>query len=80
MLESAGLSRSNPYYIVQQGKVRLYFPLYDIYPDVFHVFYVNPQVAHLIKMRDSERLALLKEIAGTRIYDERRAESTRIFI
>lgn len=55
LLESAGLSRSNPYYIVQQGKV-----------------------AKLIKMRDAERLDLLMEIAGTRTYDERRAESLRV--
>lgn len=57
MLESAGLSRSNPYYIVQQGKV-----------------------AHLIKMHESERLELLKEIAGTRVYDDRRKESSSIIL
>ena len=55
LLESAGLSRSNPYYIVQQGKIN-----------------------QLIKMRDSERLDLMKEIAGTRTYDERRRESIKI--
>lgn len=55
LLESAGLSRSNPYYIVQQGKI-----------------------AQLIRMRDSERLELLKEIAGTRTYDDRRKESLKI--
>ena len=55
LLESAGLSRSNPYYMVQQGKIN-----------------------QLIKMRDSERLELLKEIAGTRTYDERRKESIKI--
>jgi len=55
LLESAGMSRSNPYYIVQQGKV-----------------------SKLIKMRDSERLELLMDIAGTRTYDERREESLRI--
>lgn len=55
LLESAGLSRSNPYYIVQQGQVR-----------------------RLIQMKNSERLELLKEIAGTRTYDERRKESLKI--
>ncbi len=55
LLESAGMSRSNPYYIVQQGKV-----------------------SKLIKMKDSERLQLLQEIAGTRTYDERRLESEKI--
>jgi len=55
LLESAGLSRSNPYYIVPQGKV-----------------------VSLIRMRDAERLELLKEIAGTRTYDERKKESMKI--
>jgi structural maintenance of chromosome 3 (chondroitin sulfate proteoglycan 6) len=55
LLESAGLSRSNPYYIVEQGRV-----------------------AALLKMKDEQRLALLKEIAGTRTYDERRRESMLI--
>lgn len=55
LLESAGFSRSNPYYIVQQGKV-----------------------AALCAMSDRNRLDLLKEVAGTRVYDERRDESMRI--
>ena len=42
LLESAGFSRSNPYYIVQRGKVNA-----------------------LCMMKDEERLALLKEVAGT---------------
>ncbi|KVI08018.1 RecF/RecN/SMC [Cynara cardunculus var. scolymus] len=48
LLESAGFSRSNPYYVVQQGKI-----------------------ASLTLMKDSERLDLLKEIGGTRVYEER---------
>lgn len=55
LLESAGLSRSNPYYIVQQGRV-----------------------AALCSMSDKQRLQLLQEVAGTRVYDERRAESLKI--
>jgi structural maintenance of chromosome 3 (chondroitin sulfate proteoglycan 6) len=55
LLESAGFSRSNPYYIVIQG-----------------------QVQALTKMTPGERLELLKEVAGTRVYDERRAESLKI--
>jgi structural maintenance of chromosome 3 (chondroitin sulfate proteoglycan 6) len=55
LLESAGFSRSNPYYIVQQGKV-----------------------AALCAMSDRNRLDLLKEVAGTRVYDDRREESLRI--
>lgn len=57
LLESAGFSRSNPYYIVQQGKVNA-----------------------IALMKDSERLELLKEVAGTRVYDERRAESEKIMM
>ncbi|KAI3952588.1 hypothetical protein MKW98_015817 [Papaver atlanticum] len=55
LLESAGFSRSNPYYVVQQGKITT-----------------------LALMKDSERLDLLKEIAGTRVYEERRRESLKI--
>ncbi|KAK7300360.1 hypothetical protein RJT34_11204 [Clitoria ternatea] len=54
LLESAGFSRSNPYYVVQQGKI-----------------------ASLTLMKDSERLDLLKEIGGTRVYEERRHESNK---
>lgn len=52
LLEGAGFSKSNPYYIVQQGKVQ-----------------------DLCTMSDTERLTLLKEVAGTTVYDEKKAES-----
>ena len=55
MLESAGFSRSNPYYIVRQGRI-----------------------AALSMMRDEARLELLKEVAGTRVYDESRGRSIEI--
>ncbi|GMN46975.1 hypothetical protein TIFTF001_016156 [Ficus carica] len=55
LLESAGFSRSNPYYVVQQGKI-----------------------ASLTLMKDSERLDLLKEIGGTRVYEERRNKRKQI--
>jgi structural maintenance of chromosome 3 (chondroitin sulfate proteoglycan 6) len=55
LLESAGFSKSNPYYIVQQGKV-----------------------SNLCVMKDADRLNLLKEVAGTTIYEERRTESLKI--
>eukprot|EP00981_Chlorochromonas_danica_P010805 scaffold3414_cov183-Ochromonas_danica.AAC.11 len=55
LLESAGFSKSNPYYIVQQGKV-----------------------ANLCTMKDADRLQLLKEVAGTTVYEERRAETMKI--
>ncbi|ORX91367.1 structural maintenance of chromosome protein 3 [Basidiobolus meristosporus CBS 931.73] len=55
LLESAGFSRSNPYYIVPQGRV-----------------------TSLTHAKDNERLQLLKEVAGTRVYETRRQESLKI--
>jgi structural maintenance of chromosome 3 (chondroitin sulfate proteoglycan 6) len=55
LLESAGFSRSNPYYIVPQGRVTA-----------------------LTNMKDPDRLLLLKEIAGTQVYEQRRGESIKI--
>lgn len=52
VLESAGFSRSNPYYIVKQGKIN-----------------------HMATSPDSQRLKILREVAGTRTYDERKEES-----
>lgn len=52
LLEGAGFSKSNPYFIVQQGKVNA-----------------------LCTMSDAERLMLLKEVAGTTVYDEKKEES-----
>jgi structural maintenance of chromosome 3 (chondroitin sulfate proteoglycan 6) len=54
LLEGAGFSKSNPYFIVQQGKVQ-----------------------DLCTMSDAERLKLLQEVAGTVVYDEKKAESVR---
>lgn len=39
---------------------------------------LNLQIASLTLMKDSERLDLLKEIGGTRVYEERRRESLKI--
>lgn len=55
LLESAGFSRSNPYYIVPQGRV-----------------------TSLCNAKDAERLQVLKEVAGTRVYEQRRIESLKI--
>ncbi|CAK1364631.1 unnamed protein product [Cercospora beticola] len=55
LLESAGFSRSNPYYIVPQGRVTA-----------------------ITNMKDQERLNMLKEVAGTGVYESRRAESFKI--
>ena len=55
LLEAAGFSRSNPYYIVQQGRVE-----------------------ELTNMDEGRRLNLLKEVAGARVYDERRQESMKL--
>ncbi|KAM0334327.1 hypothetical protein ACHAQA_001351 [Verticillium albo-atrum] len=55
VLEAAGFSRSNPYYIVPQGRV-----------------------SALTNMKESDRLTLMKEVAGTQVYEARRAESLKI--
>uniref|UniRef100_A0A1I8B5N8 SMC hinge domain-containing protein n=1 Tax=Meloidogyne hapla TaxID=6305 RepID=A0A1I8B5N8_MELHA len=55
MMESAGFSRSNPYYIVKQGKI-----------------------TELATASDAYRLKLIKEVAGTRVFDEKKEESTKI--
>ncbi|KAH6888646.1 RecF/RecN/SMC [Thelonectria olida] len=55
LLEAAGFSRSNPYYIVPQGRVTA-----------------------LTNMKEADRLNLLKEVAGTHVYEQRRAESLKI--
>ncbi|XP_023021043.1 structural maintenance of chromosomes 3 [Leptinotarsa decemlineata] len=55
LLESAGFSNSNPYYIVKQGKIN-----------------------QMATAPDAHRLKLLREVAGTRVYDERRDESMSI--
>lgn len=52
LLETAGFSRSNPYYVVQQGKI-----------------------AEMANMSDAKRLDLLKDIGGTKVYEERRRDS-----
>ncbi|KAE9553152.1 hypothetical protein FO519_003631 [Halicephalobus sp. NKZ332] len=55
LMEAAGFSRSNPYYIVKQGKI-----------------------AELATATDLTRLKLLREVAGTRIYDEKKRESMEL--
>ncbi|EJD54937.1 RecF/RecN/SMC protein [Auricularia subglabra TFB-10046 SS5] len=55
LLESAGFSRSNPYYIVPQGRITA-----------------------LTNAKDHERLQLLKEVAGTKVYEAKRLESLKI--
>lgn len=55
LLQSAGFSKSNPYYIVPQGRI-----------------------AAITNSKDEDRLSLLKEVAGTRVYEEHREESLKI--
>ena len=38
----------------------------------------SSQITALTNAKDHERLALLKEVAGTKVYEQRRAESLRI--
>ncbi|KAF2072546.1 hypothetical protein CYY_006143 [Polysphondylium violaceum] len=55
MFEAAGFSSSNPYYIVQQGKINT-----------------------LALMKDTDRLDLLKEVAGATVYESRKEESVKL--
>lgn len=52
LLEGAGFSKSNPYFMVQQGKIQA-----------------------LCLMSDAERLKLLQQVAGTTLYEDKKAES-----
>lgn len=52
LLEGAGFSKSNPYFMVQQGKIQ-----------------------SLCLMSDTQRLKLLQEVAGTTLYEDKKAES-----
>ncbi|ODV95345.1 hypothetical protein PACTADRAFT_3046 [Pachysolen tannophilus NRRL Y-2460] len=54
LLESAGFSKSNPYYIVPQGRITT-----------------------LTNAKDHERLALLKEVAGAKIFEVKLKESLK---
>uniref|UniRef100_A0AC34GRK7 Structural maintenance of chromosomes protein 3 n=1 Tax=Panagrolaimus sp. ES5 TaxID=591445 RepID=A0AC34GRK7_9BILA len=55
LMESAGFSKSNQYYIVKQGKI-----------------------AELATASDEYRLKVLKEVAGTQIYDNKKVESLKM--
>lgn len=70
-MESAGFSRANPYYVVQQGKVSIGMPANTTSQH-------SAQIVHLSTMKDAQRLELLKEVGGTKTYEERRTESKRI--
>jgi structural maintenance of chromosome 3 (chondroitin sulfate proteoglycan 6) len=52
LLEGAGFSKSNPYFMVQQGKIQ-----------------------SLCVMTDAQRLELLQQVAGTTLYEDKKAES-----
>ncbi|KAL7548069.1 hypothetical protein ACHAWF_011354 [Thalassiosira exigua] len=52
LLEEADFSKSNPYFIMQQGNVNA-----------------------LCTMSDAERLQLLREVAGSTVYDKKGEES-----
>ncbi|KPI90676.1 putative adaptor complex protein (AP) 3 delta subunit 1 [Leptomonas seymouri] len=55
LLESAGFSSSNPYYVVEQGKI-----------------------VSLVNMSEEDRYHLIKDVAGTKVYEARRSESEKI--
>ncbi|KAJ9438103.1 Chromosome segregation protein sudA, partial [Diplonema papillatum] len=55
LLEAAGFSPSNPYNIVEQGRITAF-----------------------ATMRDEDRFELLKQIAGTKVYEDRRLQSLQV--
>ena len=55
MLETAGFSQSNPYYIVRQDSV-----------------------ARLSQMKPNELFDVMKEVAGTKVYEQRRHEALKM--
>ncbi|KAH3675796.1 hypothetical protein WICPIJ_009249 [Wickerhamomyces pijperi] len=57
LLENAGFSKSNPYYIVPQGRITA-----------------------LTNAKDSERLNLLKEVAGAKVFETKLKESQKEMI
>lgn len=71
LLESAGFSKSNPYYIVPQGRVSCLMMIRN-------QALIQIQITSLTNAKDHERLALLKEVAGTKVYENRRSESEKI--
>lgn len=54
LLESAGFSRSNPYYIVPQGRVTA-----------------------ITNFKDAEKLELLKEVSGAKVFEKKLADSEK---
>ena len=77
-LESAGFSKLNPYYIVPKGRVRIFT---IIHSSIISCLFSNLcclKITALTNAKDHERLALLKELAGTRVHEQRCAESLRI--
>lgn len=77
LLESAGFSRSNPYYIVKQGKVCKYKIVNSLLL-LTCLEHICLQINQMATAPDSQRLKLLREVAGTRVYDDRREESKSI--
>lgn len=87
LLEAAGFSRSNPYYIVQQGRVCI-LALFD------DCLTTCVKINDLANASDDARLELLMEVAGTKyvcvclrpasahvcpsVYDDRRKQSLDI--
>jgi hypothetical protein len=92
MLETAGFSKSNPYYIVEQGKVqnRPFCNLLDLLSPACNMHRGRrrkrgasertacAQVTAITQMTDAQRLALIKDVAGTNVYEEKKGESEKI--
>ncbi|KAK2964809.1 putative Structural maintenance of chromosomes protein 3 [Blattamonas nauphoetae] len=55
LLDNAGFSPNNPYFMIRQGKIQ-----------------------DIASMNDAQRFQLIKEIAGTHVYEERRNQSKKL--
>lgn len=108
LLETAGFSRANPYYVVQQGKIAQMANMKVGPGGVGQEAVVQSafrrhgaaekcqggissllrapastqrrlrRVPAACRLQDEQRLELLKEIGGTRVYEDRRRESFRV--
>ena len=78
LLESAGFSRANPYYIGKNNKNLAVSDGCNLLMFLSRTTVKQGKINQMATAPDSQRLKLLREVAGTRVYDERREESKTI--
>ena len=74
LLETAGFSRSNPYYIVKQGLPSFLI----ICIIIFDFLRFKGKVNEIATASDEYRLQVMREVAGTTIYDQRKTEALKL--